>query len=298
MSKRNIIIGAGGRLGSALCAACDPANLIALRREDLDLEDPAAIKTVLNELEYDTLWLTAAITNVDYCEAHAEQTERVNTDAAKLIAQISAQKGAQVILFSTDYVFDGEKSTPYHEEDDTRPLNIYGRSKLLAEQQVLEAAKQHLVIRLSWLFGHDKPGFPSWAINQAMTTDSLSVVSNRHSSPTYTADVITALRPLIQGKMEWSGILQLCNQGVCTWQEWAQYCVDCASENGLSLLTRKVGSCQMRDIKSFAAQRPVYSAMSTARFESLSGGRMPNWKESVNLYVREHLTPKLKTEHK
>ncbi|NOY00919.1 MAG: dTDP-4-dehydrorhamnose reductase [Verrucomicrobia bacterium] len=293
MSKRNVIIGAGGRLGSALCAACDPSHLVALRREDLDLEDSAAIKTVLDGLDYDTLWLTAAITDVDYCESHAEQTGRVNTDAAKLIAQISAEKGAQVILFSTDYVFGGEKSSPYREEDETRPLNIYGQSKLLAEQQILEADDQYLVVRLSWLFGHDKPGFPSWAINQAMTTDSLSVVSNRHSSPTYTGDVIAALRPVIQGEMKLSGILHLCNQGVCTWQEWAQYCVDCAAENGIPLLTRKVNGCCIKDIKSFSAQRPLYSAMSTSRYDSLCNNPMPEWKESVSLYIREHLAPRL-----
>lgn len=299
MSKNNVIIGTGGRLGSALCAACAPEHLVAaLRREDLDLEDSTSIKTVLGELEYDTLWLTAALTNVDYCEMHPEQTQRVNTDAAKLIAQVSAEKGAQVILFSTDYVFDGDKNEPYSEDDDPHPLNVYGQSKLLAEEGVLAAAEQNLVVRLSWLFGDDKPGFPSWAINQAIKTDSLSVVSNRHSSPTYTGDVITALTPLIRGELEVSGILHLCNQGVCTWQEWAQYCIDCAAENNVPLLTRKVGSCQMSDIESFTAQRPVYSAMSTARFESLSGQTMPDWKKSVSQYVREHLVPELKNARK
>lgn len=296
MSNRNVVIGAGGRLGSALCAACAPENLVAsLRHKDLDLEDSESIKTVLGELEYDTLWLTAALTDVDYCETHVEQTRKVNTDAAKLIAQISAEKGAQVILFSTDYVFDGEKNEPYCEKDNTHPLNVYGESKLLAEEQVLAASEHNLVIRLSWLFGHDKPGFPSWAIKQAMQTKSLSVVSNRHSSPTYTGDVIKALTPLIRGEMEVSGILHLCNQGVCTWQEWAQHCVDCAAENDLPLLTREVKSCRMSDIENFAAQRPAYSAMSTARFESLCGKSMPNWKESVSLYVKEHLVPELKT---
>lgn len=298
MSNRNVVIGAGGRLGSALCAACTPEHpAIAMRRTDLDLENSDSIHSILEGLEYDTLWLSAALTHVDYCETHPEQTHKVNSDAAKMIAQISAKKGARVILFSTDYVFDGKKDTPYLEDDVTHPLNIYGQSKLLAENHVLAAADQNLVIRLSWLFGNDKPGFPSWAIHQAMQTESLSVVSNRRSSPTYTRDVITALNPLIRGETEISGILHLCNEGVCTWQEWAQYCIDCAEENGIELLSREVGSCLMSDIESFEAERPAYSAMSTTRFESISGQAMPNWKDGVNHYISNHLAPKLKNEN-
>ncbi len=294
MHSHSVIIGAGGRLGGALHAACKREHSVtALQRRDLDLENQGSIQTVLEDLDYDTLWLTAALTDVDYCESHPGQTEAVNSEAAKLIARISAEKGARMIFFSTDYVFDGEKSDLYLEEDATRPLNVYGQSKRQAEEHVLAASDRHLVIRLSWLFGHNKAGFPEWVIKQAMQRDSLSIVADRQSCPTYTEDVITALSPLIQDKLEISGIMHLCNQGTCTWQEWAQHCLDCAGKHGIPLQTREVGSCLMSDIKSFAAQRPTFSAMSTARYESLSGQVMPNWKQAVDNYVHDHLAPDL-----
>lgn len=297
MKKHSVIIGSGGRLGSALQAACSSGHEVTgLTRDDLDLQDLESIETILGKLEYDTLWLTAALTDVDYCETHPGQTEKVNTSAAKVIAGISAKKKAQVILFSTDYVFDGAKNSPYVEDDTTHPLNVYGRSKQQAERQVLGTNGQNLVIRLSWLFGHGKPGFPDWAITQATANQSLSVASDRKSSPTFTDDVIDALEPLIHGSLGLSGILHLCNQGVCTWQEWAQHCVDCAVENGLPILARNVDNCLMSDVGKFAAVRPAYSAMSTARYESLGGKPMRHWKEAVEYYVREQLSPRLKSQ--
>ncbi len=290
MNQHSVIIGAGGRLGGALRSACEPSHPVtALGRQEMDLTDQRAIKKVLEPLDYDKLWLTAALTNVDYCETHAEETTQVNSEAVKTIAQISAEKGAQVILFSTDYVFDGKKGAPYVEDDATHPLNIYGQSKQQAEKHLLAASNQHLVIRLSWLFGNNKPGFPEWVIRQAMEKDSLSIVSDRQSCPTYTGDLIDALQPLILGEMKMSGILHLCNQGVCTWQEWGQYCLDCAAENGIPLQIDQIQSCLMSDINSFAAQRPSFSAMSTTRFESLGGQAMPDWKQGVSRYIREHL---------
>ncbi len=295
MKKHSVIIGSGGRLGSALQAACSSTHKVTgLARNDLDLQDLDSIGTVLGDLEYDTLWLTAALTDVDYCETHPGQTETVNTDAAAAIAEICAEKKAQLVLFSTDYVFDGTKGSPYVETDTTRPLNVYGRSKQQAEQQVLEVDGQNLVIRLSWLFGYGKPGFPDWAIKQAMASDSLAVVSDRKSSPTFTRDVIGALQAMIHGELELSGILHLCNQGVCTWQEWAQHCVDCAVAAGLPVVSHQVGNCRMSDIDAFTAARPAYSAMSTARYESLGGKPMRHWKDAVEVYVREHLAPRLR----
>lgn len=290
MNQHSVIIGAKGRLGGALRTACESTQPVtALGRQEMDLENPDAIRKVLSPLSYDKLWLTAALTNVDYCESHPEESARVNSEAVKIIAQISAEKGAQVILFSTDYVFDGEKNEAYVEDDATHPLSIYGQSKQQAEKHLLAASDQHLAIRLSWLFGNNKPGFPEWVIRQAMEKNSLSIVSDRLSCPTYTGDLIDVLQPMILGEMKISGILHLCNQGVCTWQEWGQYCLDCAVENGIPLQIDQIQSCLMSDIKSFAAQRPPFSAMSTARFESLGGQAMPDWKQGVSRYIREQL---------
>ncbi|MFK5920742.1 MAG: dTDP-4-dehydrorhamnose reductase [Verrucomicrobiota bacterium] len=296
MSKHSVIVGANGRLGSALRTACGAAGhtVTSLGRREMDLADEASINATLETLDYDTLWLTAALTNVDYCESHPDQTEKVNALAVETIARISARKGAQVIFFSTDYVFDGEKKELYQEDDHTHPLSVYGASKARAEERLLGQSATNLVIRLSWLFGENKPGFPEWVIGKAMGDEAFSVVANRWASPTYTQDVISALQPMIDGEFEVSGILHLCNQGVCSWQEWAQYCVDCAVESGVPIHTSNIESCLMSDIKSFVAQRPAYSAMSSERYQTLSGQTMPYWKQGVNRYVNDYLAPQLK----
>ena len=97
----------------------------------------------------------------------------------------------------------------------------------------------------------------------------------------------------MKGEMQISGILHLCNQGVCTWKEWAQHSLDCAAENGIPLRCRETSECQMTDIKSFLAARPSYSAMSTQRYQSLTGLTMPGWKEAVSHYIETQLAPKL-----
>ncbi|MCF6313165.1 MAG: dTDP-4-dehydrorhamnose reductase [Verrucomicrobiales bacterium] len=295
MKQHSVIIGTGGRLGSALLTACDPHHRVtALSRKELDLTSLSAIRTVLGELEYDTLWLSAAITDVDFCETHPEVAAAVNTAAIKEIARISAEKAAKVVFFSTDYVFDGQKGELYEEEDEALPVNVYGRTKLSAERHVLAADDKNLVVRLSKLFGPQKLSFPDWVVRQAIEKDSFSLVEDHFSSPTYTEDVVAALLPLIKGETSWSGILHLCNSGVCSWLEWGQYCLDRLALEGLSFRVKEIDACLMSDIKSFIAQRPAYSAMSNARYHKLSDQVMPSWQNAVDRYVVDYLAPRLK----
>jgi dTDP-4-dehydrorhamnose reductase len=232
----------------------------------------------------------AAITNVDYCESHREEAFVVNAEAPRLLAEIANEKSARLVHFSTDYVFDGKKTDPYVEEDKAVPLSVYGESKLEGEQRVLEASSQHLVVRLSWVFGPAKPSFIDQIIQRARENDVVTAVADKFSAPTFTIDVAGWLRLVVEKNA--NGILHLTNNGGCSWQEWAQYAIDVCRSRGLPLKAERVEAVSLGDMKNFVAQRPVHTVLSTAKFTALTGVQPRHWREAVAEYISAHVSKK------
>src|SRR5947199_9817148 len=167
---RIVILGAGGRLGAALVREYRPEfDVIGLNRAQLDLAKSDKIRDRLSSFEFDLLVNCAAMTNVDLCESKRAEAFAINADAPKILAEICSEKKAKLIHFSTDYVFDGEKHEPYVETDAAKPISVYGESKRAGEENVLAVqdrsssakatANRHLVVRVSWVFGPDRPSF-------------------------------------------------------------------------------------------------------------------------------------------
>ena len=155
-----IIVGAGGRLGAALMRAYrEEFKITAFNHAQLDLGNPAQMRDTLSPLDFDVLINSAAQTNVDRCETHRDEAFLLNAEAPRVLADICKAHGAKMIHVSTDYVFDGEKRDPYTEEDPAEPISVYGESKREGERRVLEASDRHLVLRVSWVFGPDRPSF-------------------------------------------------------------------------------------------------------------------------------------------
>ena len=289
---RIVIVGAGGRLGSALKEGWnDGRDIVPLTRAMMDLSNVASIRQVLEPLEFDRLILPGALTAVDYCEAHEEEAFAINADGPKLIAEISAEKGAHVTYISTDFVFDGLSTHAYSEDMVARPLSIYGASKLEGEEGVLGVSKDNLVARVSWLYGSGKPAFPEWIIQQALKQDKLSLPEEKIGIPTYTEDVVDYLRVLIglDGGIPASGIFHLSNTGLCTWQEWGQFCIDQAAAAGVTLKNQKISGNCLGDIVAFAAQRPINSVLSTEKFTRQTGIIPRSWQDAM----REHFAKTL-----
>src|SRR3954453_9851826 len=166
--KRLVIVGAGGRLGAALAREyAETFDVVGFNHAQLDLGQPQQLHETLGALEFDGLINTAAQTNVDRCETEREEAFALNAEAPRILAEICAQKKARFVHISTDYVFDGEKREPYTEEDEARAISVYGESKRAGEERVLEANAEALVVRVSWVFGPDRPSFIDWAIAQA-----------------------------------------------------------------------------------------------------------------------------------
>ncbi|HEX4641434.1 MAG TPA: dTDP-4-dehydrorhamnose reductase [Chthoniobacterales bacterium] len=286
--KRVVIIGAGGRLGAALAReyAAD-FDVVAFNHSQLDLGQPEQLRATLGGLEFDALINTAAQTNVDRCESHQEEAFALNAEAPRILAGICRQKNGRFIHISTDYVFDGEKREPYTEEDEARPISVYGESKREGERRALEANDHALIGRVSWVFGPDRPSFIDWAIDQACEHEEVKAIADKWATPTYTLDLAQWLKPLLIDSNA-AGILHLANSGECSWQEYAQWALDCCRAEGIPMQADTIGAQSLSEMKTFIAKRPAYSVLATKKYEALTGHTPRPWQEAVADFVRHH----------
>lgn len=287
--KRVVIIGAGGRLGAALVRQYSGEfDVVGFNHAQLDLGRPEQLRETLGGLEFDALINTAAQTNVDRCETEVAEAFALNGEAPRVLAEICGQKKARFVHISTDYVFDGEKREPYTEADPARPVSVYGESKREGEHRALASNEAALIVRVSWVFGPDRPSFVDWAINQARGHDEVSAIADKWATPTYTPDLAQLLKPLL-GEKKICGVMHLANTGECSWQEYAQWALDCCHAEGLPLKARTIGASSLASMKTFVAKRPVYSVLSSRHYSDLTGQTPRHWREAVAEYVRNHI---------
>jgi dTDP-4-dehydrorhamnose reductase len=285
-----VIIGSGGRLGSALMHAYEKDHQVrGFSHSEIDVSDFDEVEQLLTPLECDVMINCAAMTNVDLCEEQRVEAFSVNADAPELLAEIAAGKGARFIHFSTDYVFDGSKRTPYTEEDEPGPTSIYGESKLEGEENVLNVADGNLVVRVSWVFGPERPSFIDNIIQRARDSEQVGAVADKFSSPTYTADIAAMLPRFFPAEV--GGILHFANTGECSWLQYGQHALDCCWNLGVHLKTRTLRAITLADMPNFVARRPVYTALSTARFADITWQSPRPWQDAVSEYVKLHYSP-------
>ncbi len=285
-----VILGAGGRLGAALAREWSNAgeNVISFDRKELPLGNAERLEQVLGGIEFDSLVNCAALTNVDYCESHPEEAFKTNGEAANEVALLCEQKGARCVHISTDYVFDGQSQKPYVETDSAKPVSVYGESKKLGEEAVLAAGPRHWAVRVSWVFGPDRPSFLDQVVSRALSESSVDAVSDKWATPTYTLDVATLLRPFLR-RVQGGGLLHLTNTGACNWQEYGQHALDCAAAAGLPLKTVKVGGVPMSSIKAFVAKRPVHTVLDTTKLVALGRLQPRPWQEAVEAHIHNRI---------
>ena len=289
--QRVVIVGAGGRLGAALAREyARDAEMMAFNHAQLDLGRPERLQSNLGTLPFDALINAAALTNVDYCENHRAEAMQLNAEAPRVLAEICAEKKARFVHVSTDYVFDGEKRAPYTEDDPADPISGYGESKREGELQVLAANPEALVVRVSWVFGPDRPSFVDGILKKARNEQQMAAVADKFSTPTYTRDIAEMLRPVIAEVVDhgYRGILHLANRGACSWQEYAQWALDCCHEFGVPMKARRVGALSLGAMKNFVARRPVHTVLATDKYERLTGKPPRDWHDAVAEYVREY----------
>jgi dTDP-4-dehydrorhamnose reductase len=246
-----LITGAGGQLGAALCEAFPEAD--APSRAELDVTRPISVET-------DLVLHAAAWTDVDGAEADPVGAEAVNVGGTRNIAAL----GAPVVYYSSDYVFDGSKRSPYLESDGPRPLSAYGRAKLLGEREVREG----WIVRSSWLFGWTGKNFVRTMLELGSSRDVVSVVADQVGCPTYVGHLAEATRELLSLP---GGVWHVAAAGECSWAEFARAIFE---EAGLACRVREISTEELGR----PAPRPAYSVL---RSEREGAPRLPHWRDGL-----------------
>jgi dTDP-4-dehydrorhamnose reductase len=272
-----MIIGGTGLLGKALVREWSGDEVLALGSRDVDIRDQKHVQEVVGAKRPRWIVLAAAYTDVDGCESNPERALEVNRDGAANVAEAAKRVGAKLLFLSSDYVFDGKKSSPYEAGDPRNPQSVYGRSKAEAEVRLLEILPQVCVARTSWLFGTGGKCFPDTILKLAASRSALDVVNDQRGCPTYCVDLARAIIALC--RKDASGIVHVTNSGDCTWFEFARRIVAGA---GLQTEVRPVSSQQMAR----PAPRPAYSVLAATSLRRYSI-EMPSWEDALRRYLQE-----------
>ena len=277
---RVIIFGATGLLGKALMREWaghewTGDEIAGLGSKDVDIRDPQQISDVVRPARPDWIVLAAAYTDVDGCEVNRELAFDVNSRGAANVARAAKQCGSRLLFLSTDYVFDGTKTTPYETDDPRAPRSVYGRSKAQAEDQLAQLLPGCCILRASWLFGVGGKCFPDTILKLAATRPELDVVNDQRGSPTYAPDLARAIVQLCRAGAQ--GIVHATNRGECSWFEFAREIVAGA---GFKTVVRPTTS------EKFVrpAERPKYSVLSLRSLEKY-GIVMPAWQDALRRYL-------------
>jgi dTDP-4-dehydrorhamnose reductase len=272
-----MVLGASGLLGKVLMREWMRDEVVGLASRDVDIRDADKVHEVLHKARPEWIVLAAAYTNVDDCESHPELAIAVNRDGPVNVAQAAKTIGAKLLFVSSDYVFDGKKTSPYETGDPRNPQSAYGRSKAEAEVRLMEVLPECCIARTSWLFGPDGKCFPDTILKLAASRPTLDVVDDQRGCPTYSVDLSRAIIGLCRNHAR--GIVHVTNAGDCSWFEFAKEIV---KGGGFATEVRPVGSKQMAR----PAPRPAYSVLSPKTLHEY-GITMPTWQDALQRYLQE-----------
>jgi dTDP-4-dehydrorhamnose reductase len=271
-----LILGSAGMLGRDL-AATVPAGVVVARRshDECDITDPTSVSRVLDQVRPQWVINASAYTAVDRAETDRDRALAVNGTAPGMLGVLCATRGIGVAHVSTDYVFPGNRATPWREDDATSPVNWYGATKLAGERGLMASGAKHLIVRTQWLFGEHGRSFPRTMWERAQRGDPTSVVNDQSGRPTYTPDLAAALWTLIGRDV--TGVLHVTNGGATTWHGVAARIF--ASRRRSSLLS----AVTTADFPT-PARRPAQSMLDTTKAESL-GVVLPPWDDALDRFL-------------
>jgi len=280
-----LLVGADGQLGTDLTKVIPKEQLIPLTIKDLDIAKQKEVSQVLENYSPQVVINTAAFHRVDDCEDQVLEAFLVNAVGVKYLAEACLRVDATLVHISTDYVFDGEKNTPYVETDPPNPQSIYAISKLAGEQIVRRYLTKYFVIRSSGLYGVagclGKGGgnFVENMIKRAETQKELKVVTDEVLAPTYTLDLAKKIYELIQ--TSYYGLYHIVNHGECSWHDFAVKIFELLGKKEVSIIPTTSTEFKTK------AKRPKYSVLRNARLESLKMDDLRDWKGALKAYLIE-----------
>jgi dTDP-4-dehydrorhamnose reductase len=265
LSHGVLVTGAGGQLGVALCEEFADVSVVGLTKAqwDVTMPPPSGLPHA------DILLHSAAWTDVDGAETEPEQAAAANIGGTQHAAELSADIGARLLLFSSDYVFDGQKQDPYVESDAPNPISVYGRTKLQAEAA---AGDDAWIMRTSWLFGWTGTNFVRTMLRLGAEHHEVAVVDDQRGSPTYVGHLAAAVRELIELPR---GLWHVAGDGECTWAEFAEAIFE---EAGLDCRVRRITTTELAR----PAPRPAYSVLRSERRNTPS---LPHWRDGLRACI-------------
>jgi dTDP-4-dehydrorhamnose reductase len=305
MKLRILLTGRNGQIGHDLHNLLPSlGELVALDRQHLDLSRPDEIRRVIREVRPNLIVNAAAFTAVDQAEKEEALATAINAHAPAILAEEAKRIGAAVVHYSTDYVFDGAKNSPYDENDRTNPLNVYGKTKLAGEQAIRESGAHHLVFRTAWVYSTRGKNFLLTILRLATERHELRIVNDQAGAPTWSHEIASATVQVLQRVLvpieksgawaEMTGTYHMTAAGETNWFEFARAIMDEAKVQADSpsswfeaatgrkpLVTRKIVPIATSEYLT-PARRPLYSVLSNARLGRAFGVELEDWRVQLH----------------
>lgn len=288
--QKILLTGVNGQVGHALAKKFHPSQLAALSRSELDLSNAEAIRRAVREIKPDLIINPAAYTAVDKAETEPALAHAINAIAPQVLAEEADRAGAKIIHFSTDYVFDGLKNSPYIETDSVNPKSVYGQSKLAGEQAISAVGLPHLIVRTSWVYGPYGRNFLKSVLRLAQEQSSLNIVADQIGAPTSCQCIADAIFQLVNlwepDNANQTGIYHMTNAGSASWYEFA---CDILKEYK-HLHKQPEIKFEINQIKPIStaeyptlASRPANSKLDNSKLAKTFGIVLPRWQDGLKL---------------
>jgi dTDP-4-dehydrorhamnose reductase len=291
--KKILVTGKNGQVGWELQRTLAPlGQLIALDAEDMDLSDADAIRRKVREIAPHIIVNPAAHTAVDNAESEPDLAMAINGTAAGVLAEEAKQLDALLIHYSTDYVFDGTKASPYVESDTPNPQSVYGKTKLAGEQAIQAVGGKHLILRTSWVYGVHGGNFVKTILRLAKERSELRIVADQYGAPTWARLLATSTAQVIDGySAEKSGVYHLTPHGRTNWHEFAEEIVRLARQYDDALKDKPLVIHPIATHEyPLPAKRPANSSLSTEKVHQTFGLELPQWEKDLAECVRQLYT--------
>jgi dTDP-4-dehydrorhamnose reductase len=306
MTPRILLTGRNGQVGSELAQLLPRlGEVTALGRQELDLLNIHDIRRAVQHARPSLIVNAAAYTTVDRAEKEEALAHAINADAPAVIAEEAKKIGAVVIHYSTDYVFDGTKHTPYTEDDPTNPISAYGRTKLAGEEAIRATGIPHLIFRTAWVYATSGKNFLLTILRLATEREELRIVSDQFGAPTSSREIAQATTRVLvdlprksgSSLPEITGTYNLTASGETTWHEFATTIIeDCsqlprdtpwfaAATSNRPLIAKRIIPITTADYPT-PARRPAYSVLSNVRFAATFGFTLPAWRTQLTSAVQ------------
>jgi dTDP-4-dehydrorhamnose reductase len=310
MNRKILLTGKNGQLGDDLQHVLSRlGDVIATDRQQLDLSLPGDIRSKIREVQPALIVNAAAYTAVDQAEKDEGAARAINSEAPAIMAEEAKKIGAALVHFSTDYVFDGSKNSPYDENDPPNPLSVYGRTKLAGEQTIRESGVHHLIFRTAWVYSTRGKNFLLTILRLATQREELRIVHDQIGAPTWSREIASATANVLEqiytpsdGTAAWSdrcGTYHMTAGGETNWYEFTRAILQEAAQapdsaawfraatSGKELLTRRVLPITTAEYPT-AARRPAYSVLANSKLNRTFGIQLPDWRQQLKLAFSAH----------